>query len=82
MSIRWADTSSSSVSERLSVTTPSSLQVWFACVPSEDVHQSIGRGGVRHVVVAGSTAFGSSGTPGIEVALHGGATDIFGGFVF
>ena len=32
-----------------------------------------GRGGVRQVVVFGSTAPGTSGTPGIGVFLHGGA---------
>src|SRR5262249_14927875 len=64
--------SSSTVFERSSVSGPSSLQVWFFPVPSEDLHQSTGRGGVRQVVVVGSTAPGTSGTPGIGVFLHGG----------
>ena len=38
-----------------------------------DLHQSTGRGGVRQVVVFGSTAPGTSGRPGIGVFLHGGA---------
>src|SRR5499427_8210109 len=67
-----AEISSSTVFERSSVSGPSSLQVWFAAVPSEDLHQSTGRGGVRHTVVLGST-LGGSGTPGIGVFLHGGA---------
>ena len=50
------------------------LHVWFFSVPSEDLHQSTGRGGVRQIVVLGSTAPGTSGTPGIGVFLHGGAT--------
>ena len=33
-----------------------------------------GRGGVRQIVVLASTAPGTSGTPGIGVFLHGGAT--------
>ena len=43
-------------------------------VPSEDLHHSTGRGGVRQIVVFGSTAPGTSGRPGIGVFLHGGAT--------
>src|SRR5215813_7116745 len=73
-SMTLADISSSTVLDRSSVSGPSSLQVWFFSVPSEDVHESTGRGGVRHVVVFGSTAPGTSGTPGIGVFLHGGAT--------
>src|ERR1041385_4493645 len=69
-----AEISSSTVFERSSVSGPSSLQVWFFDVPSEEVHASMGRGGVRHVVVAGSTAPGTSGRPLIGVFLHGGAT--------
>ena len=49
------------------------MQVWFACVPSDDLHDSIGRGGVRQVVVFGSTAAGFSASPGIGVFLQGGA---------
>ena len=59
-----AEISSSTVFERSSVSGPSSLQVWFAAVPSEDLHQSTGRGGVRQVVVFGSTAPGTSGEAG------------------
>ena len=55
-----------------SVSGPSSLQVWFAAVPSEDLHHSTGRGGVRQGVVLGSTAPGTSGRPGMGVFLHGG----------
>src|SRR5271165_2941767 len=72
-SMTWDEISSSTVSDRLSVSTPSSLQVWFFDVPSEDVHKSTGRGGVRQVVVFGSTAPGNSARPGIGVFLHGGA---------
>src|SRR5271166_4547792 len=72
-SITLAEISSSTVSDRTSVSGPSSLQVWFFDVPSEDLHASTGRGGVRHVVVLGSTAPGTSGRPGISVFLHGGA---------
>src|SRR4029077_19522274 len=69
-----AEISSSTPFERSSVSGPSSLQVWFFAVPSEDLHQRTGRGGVRHVVVAGSTAPGTSARPGIGVFLQGGAT--------
>src|SRR5271169_5781315 len=72
-SITLAEISSSTVFERSSVSGPSSLQVWLFDVPSEDLHQSTGRGGVRQVVVFGSTAPGTSGIPGIGVFLHGGA---------
>src|ERR1700675_1849707 len=51
-----AEISSSTVFDLSKVSGPSSLQVWFFSVPSTDVHQSTGRGGVRHVVVIGSTA--------------------------
>src|SRR5262245_37416006 len=70
-----AEISSSTVFDRSSVSGPSSRHDWFCSVPSEDLHHSTGRGGVRHVVVFGSTAPGTSGTPGIGVFLHGGATD-------
>src|SRR5208337_4273317 len=73
-SMTLAEISSSTVLERSSVSGPSSLHVWFFSVPSEELHQSTGRGGVRQVVVLGSTAPGTSGTPGIGVFLHGGAT--------
>jgi hypothetical protein len=39
-----------------SVSGPSSLHVWFASVPSEEVHKITGHGDVRHVVVLGSIA--------------------------
>src|SRR5271166_2001347 len=68
-----AEISSSTVFERSSVSGPSSLHVWFFSVPSEELHQSTGRGGVRQSVVLGSTAPGTSGSPGIGVFLHGGA---------
>src|SRR5262247_2463005 len=69
-----AEISSSTVFERSSVSGPSSLQVWFFSEPSEDLQKRTGRGGVRQVVVLGSTAPGTSATPGIGVFLHGGAT--------
>ena len=68
-----AEISSSTVFDRSSVSGPSSLHVWFFSVPSEEWHQMTGRGGVRQVVVLGSTAPGTSGTPGIGVFLQGGA---------
>src|SRR5207344_3069928 len=73
-SITLAEISSSTVFERSKVSGPSSLHLWFAAVPSEDLHQSTGRGGVRQGVVLGSTAPGTSGSPGIGVFLHTGAT--------
>src|SRR4029450_13497380 len=73
--------SSSTVLERSSVSGPSSLAVWFFSVPSEDLHHSTGRGGVRHRVVLGSTAPETSETPGIGVFLQGGATPCTFGFL-
>src|SRR5215813_7801032 len=73
-STTWVEISSSTVRDRSSVSGPSSLHIWFFSVPSEDLHQSTLRGGVRQTVVLGSTAPGTSGTPGIGVFLHGGAT--------
>src|SRR5689334_10201719 len=73
-SITLAEISSSTVLERSSVNGPSSLHVWLLLVPSEDLQNSTLRGGVRQSVVLGSTAPGTSGTPGIGVFLHGGAT--------
>src|SRR4030095_16403756 len=72
-SMTLAEISSSTVFERSSVSGPSSLHVWFFSVPSEDLHQRTGRGVVRQFVVLGSTAPGTSGTPGIGVFLQGGA---------
>src|SRR6516164_8794322 len=68
-SMTLAEISSSTVFERSSVNGPSSLQRWFASVPSEDLHQRTLRGGVRQIVVLGSTAPGTSGTPGIGVRV-------------
>ena len=73
-SMTWEEISSSTVFDRSRVSGPSSLQFWLASVPSEDLHNSTGRGGVRHVVVLGSTAPGTSAKPGIGVLLQGGAT--------
>src|SRR5215467_10835044 len=72
-SMTLAEISSSTVFDRSSVSGPSSVHLWFFSVPSEEWHHKIGRGGVRQVVVLGSTAPGTSGTPGIGVFLHGGA---------
>src|SRR5271165_6219305 len=72
-SMALAEISSSTVFDRSKVSGPWSLQVWFFSVPSEDVHQMTGRGGVRQVDVRGSTAPGTSAKPGIGVFLHGGA---------
>src|SRR5216683_1155683 len=72
-SMTLAEISSSTVLDRSSVSGPSSLQVWFFCVPSEDLHARTGRGGVRQVVVRGSTAPGTSESPGTGVLVHGGA---------
>src|SRR6266481_4589400 len=73
-SMTLAEISSSTVLDRSSVSGPTSLHVWFFSVPSEDVHARTGRGGVRQVVVLGSTAPGTSAMPGIGVLRHGGAT--------
>src|SRR6185295_11718839 len=73
-STTFAEISSSTVFDRSSVSGPSSLHVCLAPVPSDDVHASIGRGGVRQTVVLGSTAPGTSATPGISEFLHGGAS--------
>src|SRR5258707_15195041 len=72
-SMTLAEISSSTPFDRSSVSGPSSLHVMFLAVPS-DLHASTGRGGVRQTVVFGSTAPGTSGTPGIGVLRHGGAT--------
>src|SRR5689334_1265194 len=71
-SMTFDEISSSTVSERWSVRGPWSLQVWFFDVPSDDRHAMTGRGGVRQVVVLGSTA-AVSGRPGIGSTLQGGA---------
>src|SRR5947208_5025552 len=66
-SMTLVEISSATVLDRSSVKGPSSLQFWFFSVPSDDLHQRTGRGGVRQVAVLGSTAPGTSGTPGIDV---------------
>src|SRR5208282_1701757 len=71
-SITLAEISSSTVLERSSVSGPSSLQLWFASVPSDDVHQITGRGGIMQSVVFASTAPGGSDRPRTGVFLHGG----------
>src|SRR5262249_61638439 len=81
-SITLLDISSSTVFERSRVSGPWSLHVWFFSVPSDDLHHSTLRGGVRQTVVFGSTAPGTSGTPGIGVFLHGGATACVVAFLF
>src|SRR5271166_5424646 len=68
-----AEISSSTVFDRSSVSGPSSLHRWLPAVPSDDLHQMTGRGGVRQVVVLGSTAPGTSGRPGTGVLRHGAA---------
>src|SRR5215831_16635400 len=73
-SMTLVEISSSTVFDRSSDNGPSSLHRWFCSVPSEDLHHRTFRGGVRQIVVFGSTAPGTSGTPGIGVFLHGGAT--------
>src|SRR5262249_61659734 len=73
-SMTLVEISSSTVFERSSDNGPSSLHRWFCSVPSEDLHHKTFRGGVRQIVVFGSTAPVTSGTPGIGVFLHGGAT--------
>src|ERR1700722_3853016 len=72
-SMTLAEISSSTVLDRSSVKGPSSLHVWFFCVPSEDLHARTGRGGVRQVVVRGSAAPGTSVRPGTGELLQGGA---------
>src|SRR5450432_1962999 len=62
-SMTFVEISSSTVLDRSSVNGPWSLHVWFFDVPSEDVHQITGLGGVRQVVVLGSTAPGTSLRP-------------------
>src|SRR5881227_2029233 len=73
-SITWEEISSSTVFDRSNVSGPSSLPDWFLAVPSEDFIQRIGRGGVKHVPVFGSTPPGGFGTPGIGIVVHGGTT--------
>src|SRR5215470_10038641 len=65
------DISSSMVLDRSRVSGPSSLQVWLASVPLEEVHEMTGRGGIMQSVVFGSTAPGGSERPRTGVFLHG-----------
>src|SRR5262245_1556520 len=71
-SITLAEISSSIVFDRSSVSGPSSLHVWLAALPSEEVHEITGRGGIMQSVVFASTAPGGSERPGTGVFLHGG----------
>src|SRR5262249_31768146 len=71
-SMTLVEISSSTVLERSSVSGPSSLHVWFFSLPSDDLQARMLRGGVRQMVVLGSTAPGTSATPGIGVFLQGG----------
>src|SRR5262249_31228893 len=71
-SMTLAEISSSTVFERSRVSGPSSWHVWFASVPSEDLHQMTGRGGVTQLVVLGSGGRGSWGRRGIGVFWQGG----------
>src|ERR1700741_493781 len=64
-SMTFVEISSSTVFERSSVSGPSSLHIWFLAEPSADLHERMLRGGVKHIVVLGSTEPGTSGTPGI-----------------
>src|SRR6185369_14290643 len=66
-SMTLAEISSSTVFDRSRVSGPSSLQLWLFSDPSTDLHQITGRGGVKQVVVLGSTEPGTSGMPGIKV---------------
>src|SRR5208337_2994792 len=81
-SMTLAETSSSTVFERSSVSGPSSLHTWFGSVPSDDVHPMIGRGGVMHrVPLLGSTSPGTGGSPLTGVLAHGGTMDWLVGLV-
>src|SRR6266436_9335017 len=71
-SMTLADISSSMVFDRSSVSGPSSLHVWLAALPSEEVHEITGRGGIMQSVVFASTAPGGSERPGTGVFLHAG----------
>ena len=70
----FAEISSSTVFERSRVSGPSSLQVWFFSVPSLEVHQMTGRGGVMQSPSFGSMAPGGSERPLTGVFLQGGTT--------
>src|SRR6266481_9498375 len=72
-SMTLAEISSSTVFDRSRVSGPWSLQLWFFSLPSDDVHQMTGRGGVRQVVVLGSTAPETAKRAGYGLSLQGGA---------
>ena len=59
-----AEISSSTPFDRSSVSGPWSWHVWFADVPSEDLHQITGRGGVRQIVVLRIDRAGNFGKAG------------------
>ena len=59
-----AEISSSTVFERSKVSGPWSWHVWFCAVPSEDLHQSTGRGGVRQMRGLGIDGAGNLGQAG------------------
>src|SRR6476469_10005659 len=69
-SMTLAEISSSTVSERSSVSGPWSWHDWFADVPSDEWHQITGRGGVSQGGVFGSTAPGCSVIPDIGVFMQ------------
>ena len=74
-SMTLAEISSSTVFERSSVSGPSSLQVWLAEVPSEDLHaEHRTRRRQARSSSWGRRAAGTSARPGIGVFLQGGAT--------
>src|SRR5215470_18004053 len=60
-SMTLAEISSSTVFDRSKVSGPSSWHVWFADVPLDDLHHRTLCGGVKQIVVVGSTAPGASG---------------------
>src|SRR6476659_6447432 len=60
--------------DRSNVSGPWSWRVCFFELPSDDLHQISGRGGIKQIVVLASTAPGTSARPGTGVCLHGGAT--------
>jgi hypothetical protein len=53
---------------------PNMITLAHFSVVDDQLFKVGGPGGVRQIVVLGSTAPGTSGTPGIGVFLHGGAT--------
>src|SRR5208337_4995804 len=72
-SITWVESSSSIVLDRSRVSGPSSLHSWFGNVPSDDLHEITGRGGVMHrTPLLGSTSPGTGGSPLTGVLAQGG----------